>query len=98
MSLIRDGTNPSLIRDGIGPWESETDNNLSLFRDKKSVSNYFNLIYMSKLTFTLNCSISFFPDYCLIQKLSTKGIIGRGHESRGLYILELEVTKFVVCS
>ena len=27
---------------------------------------YFNLIYMNKLTRTLNCSISFFLDYCLI--------------------------------
>ena len=26
----------------------------------------FNLIYVSKLTRKLNCSISFFPDYCLI--------------------------------
>ena len=32
----------------------------------------FNLISMSKLTRTLNCSISFFSDYCLIQDLSTK--------------------------
>ena len=37
----------------------------------------FNLISVSKLTRTLNCSISFFPDYCLIQDLSTKRIIGR---------------------
>ena len=36
---------------------------------------------MSKLTRTLNCSISFFPDYCLILDLLTKQIIGRGHES-----------------
>ena len=33
---------------------------------------YFNLIYVSKLTRTLNCSISFFLDYCLIQDLSMK--------------------------
>ena len=32
----------------------------------------FNLIYVSKLTHTLNCNISFFPDYFLIQDLSTK--------------------------
>ena len=48
----------------------------------------FNLIYMSKLTRTLNCSISFFPDYCLIHDLLMKQIIGRGRESRSLYILE----------
>ena len=53
---------------------------------------------MSKLTRTLNCSISLFPDYCLIQNLSTKQIIGRGRKSGGLYILDTEVPKFVVCS
>ena len=54
---------------------------------------------MSKLTRTLNCGISLFPDYyCLIQDLLTKRIIGRGHKSRGLYILETEVSKFVACS
>ena len=47
----------------------------------------FNLIFVSKPTCTLNCSISFFPDYCLIQNLSTKRIIVRGYESGGLYIL-----------
>ena len=59
---------------------------------------YFNLIYVSKLTRTLNCSISFCLDYCLIQDLLTKQIIGRGHESGGLYILETKVQKSVACS
>ena len=35
----------------------------------------FNLIYVSKLTRTLNCSISFFHDYCLIQDLLMKWIV-----------------------
>ena len=49
-------------------------------------------------TATLNhdCSISFFPDYCLIHDLLTKRIIGRWRKSGGLYILETEVSKFVV--
>ena len=55
----------------------------------------FNLISISKLTRTLNCSISFFPNYCLIQ---TKRIIDRGCESGGLYILDREVPKYVACS
>ena len=59
---------------------------------------YFNLIYVSKLTRTLNCSISFFPYYRLIQNLLTKQIIGRGRESGGLYILETGVPKSVSCS
>ena len=37
----------------------------------------FNLIFVSKLTCTLNCSISFFLDYCLIQDLLMKRVIGR---------------------
>ena len=53
---------------------------------------------MSKLTRTLNCSVSFFPNHCLIQDLSTKQIISRGRESGGLYILETEVLKSVACS
>ena len=57
----------------------------------------FNLIYVSKFTRTLNCSISFFHDHFLIQDLSTKRIIGRGHEL-GLYILDTEVPKSVACS
>ena len=58
----------------------------------------FNLIFVSKLTFILNCSISFFPDYCLIQDLLTKWIIGRGRESEGFYILDIKVPKSVACS
>ena len=58
----------------------------------------FNLISVSKLIYTLNCSISFFPDHCLIQDLSTKRIIGRGCESGGFYILETKMPKYVSCS
>ena len=53
---------------------------------------------MSKLTRTLNCSISLFSDHYLIQDLSTKRIIGRRHKSEGLYILETEVPKSITCS
>ena len=49
----------------------------------------YNLIYVSKLTRT---------NHCLIQDLSTKRIIGRGRESRDLYILETKVPKSVACS
>ena len=57
-----------------------------------------NLIYVSKLTRTLNCSISLFPDYCLFRYLLTKRIIGRGKESEGLYILDPEMPKSIACS
>ena len=52
---------------------------------------------MSKLNRTLNYSISLFSDYCLIQDLLTKRIIGRGRESGGLYILDTEVSKSIAC-
>ena len=57
----------------------------------------FNLISVNKLTHSLNYSISFFLDHCLIQDLSTKQIIGRGRESGSLYILETEVSKSITC-
>ena len=53
----------------------------------------FDLIFVSKLTRTLNCGISFFSDYCMFQDLLTKRIIGRGQVSGGLYILDPELPK-----
>lgn len=35
----------------------------------------FNLIYLSKLTKDLNCSVLFFPDHYIFQDLMTKKII-----------------------
>ena len=57
----------------------------------------FNLISVSKFTRTLNYSISFFPNYCLIQDFLTKRIIGRGCEHGGPYILETKVSNSVAC-
>ena len=51
----------------------------------------FNLVSVSKITRTLNCSVSFFPDYCVFQDLTTKKIIGKGHLSGGLYVLDTQV-------
>ena len=58
---------------------------------------FFNLIYVIKLTRTLNCNISFFLVHLMIQDLSMKQIIGRGCESGCLYILETELPKSVAC-
>ena len=46
-----------------------------------------NLISVSKLTKSLKCFITFFPDMCLLQDLVTKKIIGLGREHNGLYYL-----------
>ena len=53
---------------------------------------------VSKLTRSLNCCASFFPDYCLFQDLMTKKIIGTGHETGGLYILDTQIPKSVACT
>ena len=64
-----------------------------------SLPNFsFNLMSVSKLTRTLKCYISFFPDFCLFQDLMTKQIIGRGRESEGLYILDPTVPIPIACS
>ena len=63
-----------------------------------SLPNFsFNLVSVSKLTQALKCCVSFFPDYCLFQDLMTKQIIGRGLESRGLYILDPAVPRPIAC-
>ena len=40
----------------------------------------------------------FFLDSCLLKDMETKQIIGRGRESRGLYILDPELPRLVSCS
>lgn len=59
----------------------------------------FNLMSISKVTRALNCCVSFYPDHCLFQDLLTKRIIGKGHESGGLYVMNTEKpTPPVACS
>ena len=58
----------------------------------------FNLISVSKLTKDLNCCILFFSDYCIFQDLMTKKIIGKGHVSDSLYILDAWVPRSIACS
>ncbi|KAK9063841.1 hypothetical protein SSX86_017713 [Deinandra increscens subsp. villosa] len=57
----------------------------------------FNLLSVSKLTRGLNCSALFYPNFCVLQDLSTKKIIGRGKESDGLYILEAQTPYSLAC-
>ena len=56
-----------------------------------------NLMFVNKLTRALKCYISFFLDFYLFQNLMTKQIIGRGRESRGLYILDPTVPIPIAC-
>ncbi|KAE8708351.1 Detected protein of unknown function [Hibiscus syriacus] len=43
-----------------------------------------NLLSVSKLTNELNCTVSLYPDFCILQDLSTGKMKGIGRESRGL--------------
>ena len=47
----------------------------------------FNLISISKITRTLNCSIIFYDKFVTLQERSTRKTIGIGRESQGLYHL-----------
>ncbi|XP_043725636.1 uncharacterized protein LOC122672203 [Telopea speciosissima] len=51
-----------------------------------------NLLSISQLTKTLNCSITFHPSHCVIQDLATKMTIGGGHEKGDLYYFDLAST------
>ncbi|KAK4406517.1 Retrovirus-related Pol polyprotein from transposon RE1 [Sesamum angolense] len=46
-----------------------------------------NLLSISQLTQKHNCSVTFFPSYCVFQDLQTRRTIGGGHERGGLYFL-----------
>ncbi|KAG8494583.1 hypothetical protein CXB51_012012 [Gossypium anomalum] len=47
-----------------------------------------NLLSVSKLTRDFNCSVTFFPDFCVLQGLFDGKMKGIGKESRGLYLFD----------
>lgn len=49
----------------------------------------FNLVSLSQLAKALNCFVTFDVDSFVIQECGTGQLIGVGHESRGLYYLEM---------
>ncbi|CAL9006318.1 unnamed protein product [Prunus brigantina] len=46
-----------------------------------------NLLSVSKLTRALNCMVTFYPDFCVVQDVETKRMIGLGKHFDGLYYL-----------
>ncbi|RVW40786.1 Retrovirus-related Pol polyprotein from transposon RE1 [Vitis vinifera] len=58
----------------------------------------FNLISISKITRTLNCSITFFDKFVTLQDRSTRKTIGIGRESQDLYHLTAPSTPAVCIS
>ena len=73
---------------------SQGNGQVSLFPSLKLNSVLFipqcpyNLISLSQLTRSLNCSVTFTANSFVIQEHGTGRLIGEGHESRGLYYLE----------
>ena len=55
-------------------------------------SFHVNLLSVSKLTKSLNCSLTFYPDFCVLQDLETKKMIGLGKLANGLYYLTSETS------
>ena len=47
-----------------------------------------NLLSVSSLTASLNCSVTFFPTHCVFQELGTGKMIGSGKAHGGLYFLD----------
>ncbi|KAK8985320.1 hypothetical protein V6N11_068585 [Hibiscus sabdariffa] len=47
---------------------------------------HHNLLSVSKLTRDLNCFLTFYPDFCVLQELSTGRMMGIGREFKGLYL------------
>ncbi|CAL8150570.1 unnamed protein product [Prunus armeniaca] len=45
------------------------------------------LMSVSQVTRSLNCSVTFFPSWCILQDLTTKKTIGLGKQRDGLYYL-----------
>lgn len=56
----------------------------------------FNLLSVTKITNNLQCSVKFYPDYCIFKDLKTKRVIGRGRKFDGLYVFEPEISKSLV--
>ena len=57
----------------------------------------FNIIYVSKLIHDLNCSITFSHSSLTLQEWSTRRTIDIGHESQGLYHLNLTPSS-IICT
>ena len=47
-----------------------------------------NLLSVPRITENLNCSVTFFPSYCVFQDLATGRVLGSGKLVDGLYVME----------
>jgi len=55
------------------------------------------LLSISQFTKQYNCSVTFFPSYCVSQNLTTEKRIGSGREIGGMYYLDDSVPYWLSC-
>ena len=48
-----------------------------------------NLLSVSSIIKSMNCSVTFFPTHCVFQDLETRRMIGSGREDGGLYLMDM---------
>jgi hypothetical protein len=61
--------------------------NIKIDEVLKVPQSQVNLLSVSKLTRALNCTVTFFPDFCVVQDAATRRMIGLGKQHNGLYYL-----------
>ena len=74
-------------------------NSIYYLRDVLCVPTFkVDLLSVSRLTRNLNCSVTFFPYWCVLQDLVTRRTIGLGKQRDGLYYLVALATRKTVHS
>ncbi|KAI3460266.1 hypothetical protein Pfo_016929 [Paulownia fortunei] len=63
--------------------------NLHIYNVLCSPSFHVNLLSVCQLTSALNCSIHFFPTFCILQDLATKRMIGLGKQRVNSHLLSI---------
>ncbi|KAL6312208.1 hypothetical protein AAG906_025550 [Vitis piasezkii] len=81
--LLPSGEKANIVMKGSLPL-----NSIYYLHDVLSVPTFkVDLISVSRLTRGLNCSVTFFPYWCILQDLATRRTIGLGKQRGGLYYL-----------
>ena len=81
--LLLSGKKMNIVTKG-----SLTLNSIYYLHDMLSMPTFkVDLILVSHLTRGLNCSVTFFPYWCILQDLATRTTIGLGKQRDGLYYL-----------
>ena len=50
----------------------------------------FSLLFINKITRSLNCFVTFYSSHCVLKDLKTKRKIGTGHEAGELYYFDFD--------